>query len=154
MAGWLAGICAVWFSTYMRATKQFSFPSSLFPSNSSFLLLLLLYQVYILLTATERNRFGASSLHQRDPRSALFENYHASPPPSSSRTGYYGYNNPPQAAAGGLGVPQGHGGYRPATPNSRYVSFLYWGEKGKEGGGRGWGKGDGIGGYGLIIFWW
>jgi hypothetical protein len=93
--------------------------------------------VLLILNVTERHRFGASSLHQRDPRSALFENYHASPPPSSSRTGYYGYNNPPQAAAGGLGVPQGHGGYRPATPNSRYVSFLYWGEKGKEGPGGG-----------------
>jgi len=60
-------------------------------------------------------RFGASSLHQRDPRSALFENYsggsagsrEATPP----RGGGYGYQN------GNLSAPGSS--YRPATPNSR-----------------------------------
>ncbi|KAF7914384.1 uncharacterized protein EAF01_000790 [Botrytis porri] len=79
------------------------------------------------------NRFGASSLHQRDPRSALFENYN---PGASSRNASsspaprgYGYN-----AGGGVGGYSGGGyaggggygeredsaqGFRSATPNSR-----------------------------------
>ncbi|TGO19998.1 hypothetical protein BTUL_0001g00040 [Botrytis tulipae] len=80
------------------------------------------------------NRFGASSLHQRDPRSALFENYNAG---ASSRNASsspaprgYGYNG-----GGGVGGYLGGGGYtggggygeredsaqgfRSATPNSR-----------------------------------
>lgn len=68
------------------------------------------------LITSDENRFGASSLHQRDPRSALFENYsggsagsrEATPP----RGGGYGYQN------GNLSAPGSS--YRPATPNSRY----------------------------------
>ncbi|KAB5585940.1 SNARE domain-containing protein [Coniochaeta sp. 2T2.1] len=81
------------------------------------------------------SRFGSSNLHQRDPRSALFEGYtgaggggssgsrsgNASP---SSRTGGYGYGLPPhQPASSGsshLGVDgSSRAGFRPATPNSR-----------------------------------
>lgn len=72
------------------------------------------------------SRFGHSSLHQRDSRSALFEGYNGadstrrqvSASPSPARGGGYGYNG----GAGGsgsqhLGVE--NRGYRPATPNSR-----------------------------------
>jgi len=77
------------------------------------------------------SRFGGSSLHQRDPRSALFENYNGganerskagSPSPSrpAGYAGGYGYSGASNGSAGlggGLGV--GGPGYRPATPNSR-----------------------------------
>ena len=76
------------------------------------------------------SRFGPSSLHQRDPRSALFEGYDgdagdrtkrdgSSPGRSSYRAGYSypgainGSGNP------GLGVERP--AYRPATPNSKHV---------------------------------
>lgn len=75
---------------------------------------------------TEVSRFGSSSLHQRDPRSALFEGYEAggSDRPRhgsniSSRgenTSGYGYNG--NGGIGGLGPERA--AYRPATPNSRY----------------------------------
>ncbi|KAL9120002.1 MAG: hypothetical protein Q9187_003443 [Circinaria calcarea] len=64
------------------------------------------------------SRFGPSALHQRDPRSALFENYTGdrnSRPNSQSParlTGGYGYNG----ASGSGGV---NGGFRPATPNRK-----------------------------------
>jgi len=71
------------------------------------------------------SRFGASSLHQRDPRSALFEGYSGgaedrvrNASSSPSRPGYgggYGYSG--AANGGGLGVASPT--YRPATPNSR-----------------------------------
>ena len=76
-----------------------------------------------------KSRFGSSSLHQRDPRSALFENYNgggserkpgtASPsrPGAGSYAGGYGYAGAANGSAGGLGA--GALGYRPATPNSR-----------------------------------
>jgi hypothetical protein len=54
-------------------------------------------------------RFGPSSLHQRDPRNALFENYNPSPSPGArTDTGYRpdtGY--------------RGDAGYRAAAPNAR-----------------------------------
>ncbi|CAF3564089.1 hypothetical protein SNK03_001645 [Fusarium graminearum] len=72
-------------------------------------------------------RFGASSLHQRDSRSALFEGYNGDAasrrPVSASPNRGYGY--------GGYGAPSpsplGHGGFdssrpapfRSATPNKR-----------------------------------
>ena len=76
------------------------------------------------------SRFGPSSLHQRDPRSALFEGYDggsgdrtkrdgSSPGRSSYGAGYSypgainGSGNP------GLGVERP--AYRPATPNSKHV---------------------------------
>ncbi|KAL2201731.1 SNARE domain-containing protein [Sarocladium strictum] len=75
-------------------------------------------------------RFGTSALHQRDPRSALFEGYTGdnsrrqqySPSPSPSVGGGYGYAG--SSSGGGnahLGVDAGsrNGGYRPATPNRR-----------------------------------
>jgi hypothetical protein len=77
------------------------------------------------------SRFGGSSLHQRDPRSALFENYNGGASNTgerrngSSSPGGYGYN-----PGGGYGYAgnEGLGGsekaYRPATPNSRYVCVL------------------------------
>ncbi|KAA6412377.1 MAG: snare complex subunit [Lasallia pustulata] len=65
------------------------------------------------------SRFGPSSLHQRDPRSALFENYTG----DRSRTGSqpprsYGYSG---ASGGGdmNGNANANAGFRPATPNRR-----------------------------------
>lgn len=68
------------------------------------------------------NRFGASSLHQRDSRSALFDGYTgdgARRPVSASPSrgyGYGGYGAP--ASNGGLDA-NGGKGFRPATPNRR-----------------------------------
>jgi hypothetical protein len=80
------------------------------------------------------NRFGHSNLHQRDPRSALFEGYN--PPDGSTgpngrqqasaspnRYGSYGYAA--NGGGGGAGTPGSlgpgtpSGGYRPATPNRK-----------------------------------
>jgi blocked-early-in-transport protein 1 len=70
------------------------------------------------------SRFGSSNLHQRDPRSALFEGYTggsgsdrptASPSPSRG----YGYGLPPASGGSHLGVDSSSRGFRPATPNSR-----------------------------------
>ncbi|KAH6717907.1 hypothetical protein DL95DRAFT_385233 [Leptodontidium sp. 2 PMI_412] len=80
------------------------------------------------------SRFGPSSLHQRDPRSALFEGYNGggsangngnarsngSASPNRYAGGGYGYsggNAGGMNGAGGLGVESP--GYRPATPNKR-----------------------------------
>ncbi|KAH8593197.1 hypothetical protein B0O99DRAFT_216280 [Bisporella sp. PMI_857] len=73
-------------------------------------------------------RFGSSTLHQRDPRSALFGNYDGQPSSSHAPSRNANNSSPSYAypgsaqnlgvngsgGAGGLG-----GGYRPATPNSR-----------------------------------
>ncbi|KAK5635227.1 hypothetical protein RRF57_010939 [Xylaria bambusicola] len=71
------------------------------------------------------HRFGHSTLHQRDSRSALFEGYsgadstrrQVSASPSPSALGGYGYNSGAGASAQHLGVE--NRGFRPATPNSR-----------------------------------
>ncbi|KAH7370563.1 hypothetical protein BKA65DRAFT_488715 [Rhexocercosporidium sp. MPI-PUGE-AT-0058] len=82
------------------------------------------------------SRFGPSSLHQRDPRSALFEGYNGggaggnanarsngngSVSPNRYAGGGYGYSGGSAGAGGmnggGLGVDSP--GYRPATPNKR-----------------------------------
>ncbi|UNI20326.1 protein transport protein bet1 [Purpureocillium takamizusanense] len=83
-------------------------------------------------------RFGASSLHQRDSRSALFEGYTGGDPSTTRRTttaaagaspaangyGYgYGYGGYPGGGSGG-GADGGSSsrpgsGFRPATPNRR-----------------------------------
>ncbi|KAI9774890.1 MAG: protein transport protein bet1 [Geoglossum simile] len=58
------------------------------------------------------SRFGSSSLHQRDPRSALFEGY----------TGGSSRNTPsPNRVAlnGNSGGAASYNAFRPATPNSR-----------------------------------
>lgn len=78
-------------------------------------------------------RFGPSSLHQRDPRSALFEGYDSSVgdrtrngSSSPSRPGYggpYGYTSAGNGLAG-LGLGSEKPAYRPATPNSRYVGVI------------------------------
>ncbi|KAJ8120230.1 hypothetical protein ONZ43_g3010 [Nemania bipapillata] len=70
------------------------------------------------------SRFGHSTLHQRDSRSALFEGYNgadstrrqvsASPSPA---LGGYGYNGASSSNSQHLGVESR--GFRPATPNSR-----------------------------------
>jgi len=76
------------------------------------------------------SRFGASNLHQRDSRSALFEGYtgsgseprRASPGRPGVNGQGYGYGYPPAATAnhmGGGGLAPNGGGYRPATPNKR-----------------------------------
>ncbi|QSZ32897.1 hypothetical protein DSL72_002478 [Monilinia vaccinii-corymbosi] len=89
------------------------------------------------------NRFGASALHQRDPRSALFENYNggassqsrnASSSPAPRGYGYAGGGNGAGSSGGGIGGYNGGGGggygeredraggaagFRSATPNSR-----------------------------------
>ncbi|KAI1376120.1 hypothetical protein F4677DRAFT_96639 [Hypoxylon crocopeplum] len=76
------------------------------------------------------SRFGHSTLHQRDSRSALFEGYSGSGRnsadparrPSPALGGYgYGYPGNGNGTASGnthLGV-ENRGAYRPATPNSR-----------------------------------
>jgi hypothetical protein len=77
-------------------------------------------------------RFGPSSLHQRDPRSALFEGYDSGAggrprngSSSPSRPGYGGPYGYPAAGNGsvGLGLGSERPAYRPATPNSRYVAM-------------------------------
>ncbi|KAI8630886.1 hypothetical protein F5Y19DRAFT_474006 [Xylariaceae sp. FL1651] len=70
------------------------------------------------------SRFGNSTLHQRDSRSALFEGYNggdstrrqvsSSPSPA---LGGYGYNSGGSSSSQHLSVE--NKGYRPATPNSR-----------------------------------
>ncbi|TGJ86042.1 hypothetical protein E0Z10_g2690 [Xylaria hypoxylon] len=69
------------------------------------------------------SRFGHSTLHQRDSRSALFEGYNGadstrrqvsdSPSPA---LGGYGYNGGGSSSSQHLGVE--NRGFRPATPNS------------------------------------
>ncbi|CAH0059381.1 unnamed protein product, partial [Clonostachys solani] len=62
-------------------------------------------------------RFGTSSLHQRDPRSALFAGY----------TGDHSGRNTPTSPSSGYGYPgsgshlgvDNRAGYRPATPNRK-----------------------------------
>ncbi|KAH8907140.1 hypothetical protein BR93DRAFT_968684 [Coniochaeta sp. PMI_546] len=71
------------------------------------------------------SRFGSSNLHQRDPRSALFEGYTGGGSGSDNRRAVsaspsrgYGYGLPPPVTSSGhLGVDAK--GFRPATPNSR-----------------------------------
>src|SRR5688572_28305358 len=70
------------------------------------------------------SRFGTGSLHQRDPRSALFEGYTGdgsrrqySASPSPSVGGGYGYAGSANGGSSHLGVDGAsrQGGYRPAT---------------------------------------
>ncbi len=92
------------------------------------------------------HRFGSSTLHQRDLRSSLFENYagdrtrptssshNPSHSPASGSGGYgYGYGVGARSSTSGGGSgggvngdAKGNGGlgYRPATPNSRSVTAL------------------------------
>ena len=75
------------------------------------------------------SRFGPSTLHQRDPRSALFDSYvgdrnrtaSASPARAGSGYGYTGAAGSGVGVAGGAGMGQVNGGFRAATPNSRYA---------------------------------
>ncbi|KAI9775080.1 MAG: protein transport protein bet1 [Geoglossum umbratile] len=60
------------------------------------------------------SRFGPSSLHQRDPRSALFEGY----PGGSSRTTPSPGRAPLNGSVGGSSAAP-YNAFRPATPNSR-----------------------------------
>ncbi|KAL5615278.1 hypothetical protein BROUX41_005329 [Berkeleyomyces rouxiae] len=67
------------------------------------------------------SRFGASTLHQRDSRSSLFEGYNPpaanTPPP---RGGGYGYGYSPSATPmNGPGLVPSPAGFRAATPNKR-----------------------------------
>lgn len=77
---------------------------------------------------TQTSRFGPSSLHQRDPRSALFEGYDGGGA-ARSKTGNASPRNDGGYGYSGGGGPGTFGGerqaYRPATPNSRYGFFLY-----------------------------
>ncbi|CRK18444.1 hypothetical protein BN1708_012344 [Verticillium longisporum] len=70
------------------------------------------------------SRFGPSSLHQRDSRSALFEGYNdgSRRPPSAGPSGGYGYgyaggNSNGATSSPAFGAP---GGFRSATPNRKY----------------------------------
>ncbi|KAL6720300.1 protein transport protein bet1 [Lecanora helva] len=73
------------------------------------------------------SRFGPSQLHQRDPRSALFDSYTGdrnrtnSASPARAGAGAYGYVGAGSGVgvAGGGGMGQVNGGFRAATPNSR-----------------------------------
>lgn len=93
---------------------------------------------FIILTSFSFPRFGPSALHQRDPRSALFEGYDGgggdrarNASSSPSRQGYsagsYAYNGIGNVSAG-LGLAAERPGYRPATPNSRYILLDYMDE--------------------------
>ncbi|KAL8729145.1 MAG: hypothetical protein Q9181_005107, partial [Wetmoreana brouardii] len=70
------------------------------------------------------SRFGTSSLHQRDPRSTLFDNYtgdrnrNASQSPASGARGGYGYGYTGATGSEAMNGSAG-GGFRPATPNSK-----------------------------------
>lgn len=84
------------------------------------------------------SRFGPSTLHQRDPRSALFDSYTgdrnssnraaSASPAAGGYTGYAGSTSSSGVGApgGGSGMMMGqvNGGFRSATPNSRYV-YMY-----------------------------
>ncbi|KAL9601664.1 MAG: hypothetical protein Q9219_002384 [cf. Caloplaca sp. 3 TL-2023] len=72
------------------------------------------------------SRFGTSTLHQRDPRSALFENYtgdrnrnHSHSPATNTRNGGYGYGFSGATGSGAMNGNAGGGGFRPATPNAK-----------------------------------
>lgn len=74
------------------------------------------------------NRFPHSNLHQRDPRasSSLFDAYNGASRPASRSPrpgGYGGYSGSVSDGytAGGAQSGLGGGGYRAATPNSKYV---------------------------------
>lgn len=85
---------------------------------------------------TISSRFGTSTLHQRDPRSALFDSYtgdrnRTDSASSAGRSGSgYGYAGSGSGMSGGAGgeaggsIGQVNGGFRAATPNSRYVLLL------------------------------
>jgi blocked-early-in-transport protein 1 len=87
-----------------------------------------------MLTKLSRVRFGASSLHQRDPRSTLFEGYDngvaertRNGSASPGRSGYgvgYGYTSPAVSGSGSASLGVGGSSYRPATPNSRFEEFF------------------------------
>ncbi|KAM3083032.1 protein transport protein bet1 [Clarireedia jacksonii] len=67
------------------------------------------------------SRFN-STLHQRDPRSALFENYSGGSPAraaSASPARGYGYPGVGAGAENGKAGVNAYGGFRSATPNSR-----------------------------------
>lgn len=112
-----------------RAPQHFSFPTFSDPIQPH-----ILQSRTQLINTCPHSRFGSSQLHQRDPRSALFENYNgganntraASSSPSTQGGGYgagYGYTGGANGSAG-LGAGMGEkANYRPATPNSRYVGM-------------------------------
>ncbi|KAL2054478.1 hypothetical protein ABVK25_005226 [Lepraria finkii] len=70
------------------------------------------------------SRFSTSTLHQRDPRSALFDSYTGdrnrtgSNSPARGGSGY-GYAAGSGLGVGDSGIGQVNGGFRAATPNSR-----------------------------------
>ncbi|CAF9922969.1 MAG: protein transport protein bet1 [Alectoria fallacina] len=71
---------------------------------------------------TVSSRFGPSTLHQRDPRSALFDSYTGDRNRTASASpGGYGYagSSGSGMGAGGGGMGQVNGAFRSATPNSR-----------------------------------
>lgn len=76
-----------------------------------------------------QHRFGASSLHQRDSRSALFDGYtgdgsRRGGSPAAAPAGGYGYGYaggsyaPNGGGGNGLGI-QNNNSFRPATPNRK-----------------------------------
>ena len=73
------------------------------------------------------SRFGTSTLHQRDPRSALFDSYTGdrNRTNSASPSGGYGYTGGSGtgvgSTGGGMGQANGNGAFRSATPNTRYM---------------------------------
>lgn len=66
--------------------------------------------------ANPQRRFGASNLHQRDSRSALFEGYTGDQRPvSASPSRGYGYGGPTQQQSFSPAAPS----FRSATPNRK-----------------------------------
>ena len=82
------------------------------------------------MTVHTRRFNTTSTLHQRDPRSTLFDSYtgdrnrtSSSASPAGSGGYGYGYTGSAQPGAGGMAQVNrdGNGGFRSATPNSRLV---------------------------------
>jgi len=84
------------------------------------------------------SRFGPSTLHQRDPRSALFDSYtgdrnrtNSASPAGRAGSGYgyvgAGSGSGVGVGSGGTGMGQVNGGFRAATPNSRCVEGALFG---------------------------
>lgn len=81
------------------------------------------------------SRFGPSTLHQRDPRSALFDSYTGDRNRAASASpGGYGYAGASGSGSGsgvgegvGTGMGMVNGGFRSATPNERYVCWFFGG---------------------------
>jgi len=108
---------------FLCDTPSFS-GTAFVPTLCAIFIFLRLYDYSTGRSTDSQTRFGSSSLHQRDPRSALFGEYDGgassrSKPSSSPRASPgYGYGVPSSSSNDTLGVGD-RGGFRPATPNRK-----------------------------------